>query len=1101
MRPDRRNATTTTTTSNRRVWQPRGGAESSAPSHPSPDLTPIPTPASASAPSRPSDQPHNNPPNPNHAPRHRYHQPHTRTRYNRNHNRPSQQPTPHPPHAPLAPVEGVPQLVQEIQDKLSRGTVECMICYDMVRRTAPVWSCTSCFSIFHLQCARKWARSPSSMADPITGGWRCPGCQSVQSVPSKELSYTCFCGRRRDPLNDLYLTPHSCGEPCGKSLDKTENNSEEGTRDKELEEAMKCPHVCVLQCHPGPCPPCKAFAPRRPCPCGKNILARRCSDRTSPLSCGQQCGRLLECGRHSCEKVCHTGPCESCTVLVTASCFCRKKTEMVLCGEMAIKGELKENAGVFFCDLVCGRKLACGNHTCSDSCHPGPCGECEFVPTKIKTCHCGKTPLEKERESCLDPIPTCSEVCAKALPCGIHFCKDTCHEGDCPPCLVKVEQRCRCGSSTRTIECFKVSEVKDAFLCPKQCGRKKNCGRHRCNESCCPLSRNSGQMDSAEWDPHLCSMPCGKKLRCGQHTCQLLCHSGHCPPCLETIFTDLTCACGKTSIPPPVPCGTPPPSCTHACIVPQPCGHLATHTCHFGACPPCIVPVPKECIGGHVLLKNIPCGSKEIRCNHLCGKTRRCGLHACARPCHAPPCDAMSPDSSSGSELDEVKSCGQVCGAPRMDCKHTCNAPCHPEMPCPDLMCQFRVSITCLCGRISASVPCCAGGSSEVSSFELNIIQKLPVPLHPLEANGRRVPLGQRKLACDEECAKLERRKVLADAFDITPPNLEGLNIGDNSSATSELISDFMRRDAKWVISIEERCKALVLGKSKGSSSASGSSSMRVHVFCNMVKEKRDVLWVIAERWKLSVHAAGWEPKRFLVVHATPKSKAPQRILGLRPGMPVTAHVPAFDPMVDMDPRLVVAMLDLPREADVSSLVLRFGGECELVWLTDRNALAIFNDATRAATALRRLDYGSAYNGAVVVMPTSTGLVSGSGTSMGMGGTGVGRSVTNPWKKALVSEPNAWGDNGPVVDSIGDVAKPARHVNEVPPMTTLSNRWKVLGSDLGSNTGTRDFVVDRKMDIGPEIEVKNDEGSSSRSERKHEMDEAVDDWEKACGEE
>ncbi|XP_078159486.1 NF-X-like 1 [Carex rostrata] len=1083
MRPGRRS--NTTSASDHRVWVPRGTAETPTPSHPAP--APIPPPA--------SDQPRNNPPNPNHAPGHRYNHPRTRTRYN-NYNRPSQQPT--PPAGPTidtssASVEGVPQLVQEIQDKLARGTVECMICYDMVRRTAPIWSCNSCFSIFHLPCARKWARSPSSMADPITGGWRCPGCQSVQSLPSKELSYTCFCGRRRDPPNDLYLTPHSCGEPCGNPLYKTQNTGEEGTKDKEAEEAMKCPHVCVLQCHPGPCPPCKAFAPRRPCPCGKNILARRCSDRMSPLSCGQQCGRLLECGRHLCAKVCHTGPCESCTVLVAASCFCGKKTEMVLCGDMAVKGELKGNDGVFCCNSVCGRNLACGNHTCGNSCHPGPCGECELVPTKIKTCHCGNTQLKELRESCLDPIPTCSKVCAKALPCGTHFCKDTCHEGDCPPCLVKVVQRCRCGLSTRNVECYKVSEAKEVFLCPKPCGRKKNCGRHRCNESCCPLSQNSSQMDFIEWDPHQCSMQCGKKLRCGQHSCQVLCHSGHCPPCLETTFTDLTCACGKTSIPPPVPCGTPPPSCTHPCMVPQPCGHLATHTCHFGACPPCIVPVPKECIGGHVLLKNIPCGSKEIRCNHLCGKTRRCGLHACGRPCHAPPCDAESPDSSSSSESDEVKhSCNQVCGAPRMDCKHTCVAPCHPDMPCPHLRCQFSVSITCLCGRISASVPCCAGGNGEVSSFELNFIQKLPVPLHPLETNGKRVPLGQRKLACDEDCAKLERRKALADAFDITPPNLDGLHIGDNSAAVSELISDFMRRDAKWVISIEERCKFLVLGKSKGSSSVSGSSSMRVHVFCSMLKEKRDVVRVIAERWKLSVHAAGWEPKRFLVVHATPKSKAPQRILGLRPGMPVTAHPPIFDPLVDMDPRLVVAMLDLPREADVSSLVLRFGGECELIWLNDRNALTIFTEPARAATALRRLDYGSAYHGAVVVTAASSGLVSGTGTGMGMGGSGVGRSVTNPWKKALVSDPNPWGDSGSVVDSVDDLTRPVRLVNEAAPLPTLTNRWKVLGSDLGSN----------RINNASVIEVnKGEEGSSRGGNKQEAAEEVADDWEKAYEEE
>ena len=51
----------------------------------------------------------------------------------------------------------LPQLVQEIQEKLAKGSVECMICYDMVRRSAAIWSCGSCYSIFHLVCIKKWA--------------------------------------------------------------------------------------------------------------------------------------------------------------------------------------------------------------------------------------------------------------------------------------------------------------------------------------------------------------------------------------------------------------------------------------------------------------------------------------------------------------------------------------------------------------------------------------------------------------------------------------------------------------------------------------------------------------------------------------------------------------------------------------------------------------------------------------------------------------------------------------------------------------------------------------------------------------------------------
>jgi hypothetical protein len=150
------------------------------------------------------------------------------------------------------------------------------------------------------------------------------------------------------------------------------------------------------------------------------------------------------------------------------------------------------------------------------------------------------------------------------------------------------------------------------------------------------------------------------------------------------------------------------------------------------------------------------------------------------------------------------------------------------------------------------------------------------------------------------------------------------------------------------------------------------SGALKLHVFGNMMKDKRDAIRLIADRWKPSVQSADWEPKRFVTIHVTPKSKQPARILGSKPGAPITTAHPYFDLLVDMDPRLVVAMLDLPRDAAVNAVVLRFGGECELVWLHDKNAVAVFNDPARAATALRRLDYGSAYQGAAMFMPNSS---------------------------------------------------------------------------------------------------------------------------------
>lgn len=752
-----------------------------------------------------------------------------------------------------------------------------------------------------------------------------------------------------------------------------------------------------------------------------------------------------------------------------------------------MKGDTKLNTGLFPCNSTCGKKLECGNHHCAEICHPYPCRECELLPSKVDTCYCGKTTLKKDhRKNCLDPIPTCQGTCGKLLPCGMHQCQEKCHSEPCPPCCELVTQKCCCGSTSRNVECYKSTMAHEKFVCNKPCGHKKTCGRHRCSERCCPLYLSIESL-SGDWNPHFCSIVCGKKLRCKQHSCETFCHSGHCPPCPETIFTDLTCACGRTSIPPPLPCGTPPPSCQYPCSILQLCGHQSTHTCHFGDCPPCSIPVAKECVGRHVVLRNIPCGSKDIRCNKLCGKTRRCGLHACARACHSPPCDP--PSSPFDSSF-----CGQTCGAPRKDCRHTCTALCHPGEPCPDVRCEFPVKITCSCGRINATVPCDSGGGilgfNADNVLEASILQKLWTPLQLVEGNDKRVPLGQRKLMCDDECAKLEKKRVLADAFDVSLPCLDALHFVEDP-AVSELLADLLRRDPKWVLSVEERCKRLVLGKSRES-----SSSVRVHVFCAMPKEKRDAIRLIAERWKLSVRAAGWEPKRFIVVHATLKSKPPPRIMGSKGSSVLTSNHPSvFDPTMDVDPRLVVALLDLPNDSDIRTLVMRFGGECELVRLNDKNALAVFSDPARAATAMRRLDNGSVYQGAAVVQQTS---------AVGAPHSGL---KGNPWKKAVVKESNwveeeSWGDGEQSSGGSANVSSSSGR-GCGGPITLASNRWTILNPDCSSTSGESSARVQVAKDspvIGKESECgplsTNSVQIVSIPPDLEDSKEVVDDWEK-----
>lgn len=117
------------------------------------------------------------------------------------------------------------------------------------------------------------------------------------------------------------------------------------------------------QCHESPqCPPCP-FLVAKPCACGKDPSVKNIRCSQEKVSCGQQCGELLGCGYHRCQKSCHSpGQCEECR----QTCNKPKK--------------------------VCG-------HPCTQPCHaPAKCPEtdpCQAIVTM--SCACGHV---QQRTSC-----------------------------------------------------------------------------------------------------------------------------------------------------------------------------------------------------------------------------------------------------------------------------------------------------------------------------------------------------------------------------------------------------------------------------------------------------------------------------------------------------------------------------------------------------------------------------------------------------------------------------------------------------------------------------------------------------------------------------
>ncbi|NXY36004.1 NFX1 protein, partial [Pomatorhinus ruficollis] len=463
-------------------------------------------------------------------------------------------------------------------EQLTTEKYECMVCCEVVRIVAPVWSCQNCYHVFHLNCIKKWARSPASQAEDGNSGWRCPACQNASVQVPK--TYTCFCGKVHNPEWNRNEIPHSCGELCGKRR-----------------QCLDCPHLCNILCHPGPCPSCPAFVTRT-CECGQTSHSVRCGQSTK-IHCSNVCGNTLNCGKHSCTQVCHAGKCSPCQLTVQQVCYCGSNLKEVLCGS---KEEFSDGFGSFSCQNICGKKLNCGRHNCKQICHPQPCQLCPRLPQVVYRCPCGQTPLSKllelgcvERKICTDPIPSCGKTCGKPLSCGsyefIHTCESLCHEGDCRPCSHTSNIYCRCGFKKKVrlwgaFFFFLIAAI--TFMCDKRCNKKRSCGRHKCNEVCC--------VDTE----HKCSLVCGRKLNCGLHRCEEPCHRGSCQTCWQTSFDELTCYCGESVIYPPVPCGTQPPECKKTCTRPHDCDHPVYHSCHSEEkCPPCTYLTQKWCMGKH----------------------------------------------------------------------------------------------------------------------------------------------------------------------------------------------------------------------------------------------------------------------------------------------------------------------------------------------------------------------------------------------------------------------------------------------------------------------------------------------------------------------
>jgi hypothetical protein len=328
--------------------------------------------------------------------------------------------------------------------ELSEGNHQCIICYKNIHPKDSIWSCPYCYEVLHIGCVHQWYSENKS----INGSWECPFCKyTLGDEPSE---YYCYCHKMTNPKFNEYIVPHSCGNMCGRRR-------------------SDCSHPCKEKCHPGPCDPCLEIVGYKKCHCGRNTFQYYCGDKVREIkSCGEKCGRLLNCGVHYCEMPCHPGPCEDCAELTTESCMCGQEVRFLICGKkntyVDAKGRMftfknfvpSLNLSFVSCGHPCKRiRKDCG-HVCNRLCHPGPCVDypCTAKCGKKRVCGhaCERT---CHKGSCEDE--PCTAICGADKTCCLHQCKEVCHYGkpcsEDEPCTEKIMAMCECLGQTFEMMC------------------------------------------------------------------------------------------------------------------------------------------------------------------------------------------------------------------------------------------------------------------------------------------------------------------------------------------------------------------------------------------------------------------------------------------------------------------------------------------------------------------------------------------------------------------------------------------------------------------------------------------------------------------------
>ncbi|XP_077984309.1 NF-X1-type zinc finger protein NFXL1-like [Glandiceps talaboti] len=343
-------------------------------------------------------------------------------------------------------------------------------------------------------------------------------CETCRHMTEK----TCRCGARKKSVQ--CYKDYQCETKCTKMRDCQKHQCKRKCCDtncpsceQPCSKLLSCKnHKCPSKCHPGlcyPCPltvniSCRCGSTSVTVPCGREKVTRppRCKQtcRIPPdchhekrqrhpchfgrcPPCLQLCNKALPNCYHNCPDVCHSavlvkqveqqarsGPWEpkaQATIQMMAfDCKPCRHPMQVWC-----KGNHQEftipcaEVRPLSCGRVCGRKLACTNHSCQLECH---------VVTD-----------SPDEEQAGNECEVCEGGCEQPRPKGCnHKCLDPCHPGPCKACTQMFRKQCHCGAIRLYIDCSKWTggdtDVHETLrCCQNQCPKLLSCG-HPCNYTC-----------------------------------------------------------------------------------------------------------------------------------------------------------------------------------------------------------------------------------------------------------------------------------------------------------------------------------------------------------------------------------------------------------------------------------------------------------------------------------------------------------------------------------------------------------------------------------------------------------------------------------------